>query len=139
MKVLVLADSSSWHTERYVNELRRQGVTVTLASAEPGALVDAPLSLRSPFAAVGYLLLARDLRELIARERPDIVNAHFASAYGYTAARCRKRFGDQGAVWALTVWGSDVLLSPERSAVHRARVVAALRAADIVSSWFAGS
>ena len=36
IKILVLADSRAFHTERYVRELRNQGCRVLLASLERG-------------------------------------------------------------------------------------------------------
>ena len=79
-----------------------------------------------------YAFLAPELRELIVSVKPDIINSHFATAYGYAAARCRRRFGDLNAAWALTVWGSDILVSPNKSPFHRRRVGYALSQAQLI-------
>ena len=132
MKILALADGSSPHTARYVTELRRQGAEVFLASFQKGNLVDRLIPTRSSGGWRMYYSARDAISDLIRESSPDIVNAHFASAYGYSAARCRKKYGAQNARWALTVWGSDVLISPQKSFLHKMRVRSALRRADIV-------
>ncbi|MCH7878942.1 MAG: glycosyltransferase [candidate division Zixibacteria bacterium] len=132
MKILVLADGASSHTERYVRQLRVQGCEVVAASLEPGSVIDVALTRSALGDFASYALLAPELRELIVSEKPDIINSHFATAYGFAAARCRRRFGDLNAAWALTVWGSDILVSPNKSLFHRWRVRYALSQAQII-------
>lgn len=132
MKILVLADGASSHTERYICQLKAQGCDVVTASLSQGDAVDVTLKRSRLGEFASYAFLAPELRELIESEAPDIVNSHFATAYGFAAARCRRRFGAQRAVWALTVWGSDILVSPKKSAFHRWRVRYALSQADII-------
>ncbi len=132
MKLLVLADAEAWHTERYVTELRREGHEVYLFSLQAGKLVDFRLPSTKYGAALSHMSHVRRIKELIDKLQPDVINSHFASAYGVMAARCRRRFGDCGALWALTVWGSDMLVSPNKSYLHRRRVQYALASADIV-------
>ncbi len=132
MKVLVLADASAWHTERYVSELRRQCHTVFLVSMQQGVQVDYQLIPSRYGEALSYFSHVSTLKALLDELKPDVVNAHFASAYGVMAARCRRRFGDCGALWALTVWGSDILVSPGKSYLHKRRVRYALDSADVI-------
>ncbi len=132
MKLLVLADAAAWHTERYVGELRNQGHTVYLVSLQTSALVDCQLPPSKYGEAVSYISHIKIIKKLIDEFKPDIINSHFASAYGVMAARCRRRFGDCGATWALTLWGSDILVSPNKSYLHRRRVQYALESADVL-------
>jgi len=132
MKTLVLADASAWHTERYVTELRRQGQTVFLGSLQRGAPVDCQLSPSKYGETLSYFASMPKVKALIDELRPEVVNAHFASAYGVLAARCRRRYGSGGALWVLTVWGSDILISPRKSYLHKKRVMYALDSADII-------
>ncbi|MFQ5606410.1 MAG: glycosyltransferase [Candidatus Zixiibacteriota bacterium] len=132
MRILVFADGLSWHTERYIRELRAQGCSVTAASFDASQTIDVCLK-RSVFGEfASYALLAPQIQALIEAEKPDVVNSHFASAYGFAAARCRNRSGGGDALRALTVWGSDILVSPRRSPLHRLRVRYALNGADII-------
>lgn len=141
MKILVLADGSSSHISRYVTELHNQGADVFLASFQKGSAVDYLMPHRNSSEWRMYFSACKNIGSLIEEHDPDIVNAHFASAYGYSAARCRKKCGAQNASWVLTVWGSDILISPRKSVLHKARVKSALRGADIVladSNYLAG-
>ncbi len=132
MRILVIADAEAWHTKRYIVELRKQGHVAFLLSIQTSELVNCQLPLGRYGAAVSYMSHVKKLKAVIDEFRPDVVNAHFASAYGVMAARCRRRFGSCGAIWALTVWGSDILVSPAKSYLHRRRVQYALESADMI-------
>lgn len=123
MKILVLADSRSIHTERYIAELKRLGAEVTLASLEEGKNADIIFKRRTGIASLDYFLSAKEIRRLARKYSPDIINPHFASGYGFAAA--------VSGVWRkspviLHCLGSDILLSPNKSPLHRARVKYAL-------------
>lgn len=132
MKALVLADASAWHTGRYISELRRQCHTVWLVSMQHGMKVNYQLTPSRYGEALSYFSHVSTLKALLDELKPDVVNSHFASAYGVMAARCRRRYGDCGALWALTVWGSDILVSPGKSYLHKRRVRYALDSADVI-------
>jgi len=123
MKILVLADGRSIHTDRYIAELKSLGVEVTLASLEEGKNVDIILKRRTGIASLDYFLSAKEIRRLARKYSPDIINPHFASGYGFATA--------VSGVWRkcpviLHCLGSDILLSPNKSPLHRARVKYAL-------------
>ncbi len=61
--------------------------------------------------ATGYFLNAFALHRALARWRPALLNAHYASGYGTTAALCGFR------PTLLSVWGSDVYDFPYQSAL----------------------
>jgi len=123
--VLVLADCRSFHTERYVAELRRQGCCVLVASLEHGSLHHFKLKAHSPLQSLYYPLTVPAIRALVGRFMPDIINPHFASGYGFTAALARPR-----VPILLHLWGSDILLVPNKSALHRAKTKLALQSAS---------
>jgi len=87
------------------------------------------LQHHGPVRSLHYPLAARQVNALVERFRPDVVNAHFASGYGYLAALALK---DDGPPLAVHLWGSDVLIVPHKSPLHRRKTVRALRAADHV-------
>lgn len=128
-RVLVLADSRSVHTARYVAELRRQNCRVLVASLEHGSLHHYHLKHRTPIKALHYLLAVFEIRALVRRFRPDVVNPHFASGYGFAAAMAGIK---KNAGLLLHLWGSDILLVPHKSWLHRLKTKVALRAADCV-------
>lgn len=129
LRVVVLSDSRAFHTERYVRELRRQGCRVMPVSIEQGRLPHLHLPRITPFQAIQYPAALSAVRRVIRRFRPHIVNAHHASGYGFLAALAHRR-GDPPIV--LHLWGSDILVVPKRSPLHRWKVMSALRSADLV-------
>ncbi len=130
LHIMVLADSRSFHTERYVAELRRQGCRVFLASLEPGAMHHYTLKSRGPVRQLHYVMAATELRALMERVRPDVVNPHFASGYGFLAAIGNVR---RWAPVITNLWGSDVLLVPQKSVFHRRKTAFALAKSDLVA------
>ncbi len=128
LKILLLADSSSFHTERITAELRRQGCRVFLASVERGRIHHYHLP-QLPIQSLSYLQSALTIRRLIRRLNPDVINPHFASGYGFAAA-----LGTRGVKipLVLNLWGSDILISPHKSFLHKHKVATALRAADAI-------
>lgn len=129
LKILLLADSRSFHTERYVDELRRQNCDVLTASLESGIMPHRELRRRGPFRSLHYALAAAEVRKLIDSFQPDVVNPHFASGYGFTAALAERR---KSQPILLNLWGSDILLAARKSVFHRRKTGLALKAADFV-------
>jgi len=129
LKILVLADSRSFHVERYVRELVRQNCRVVTASLERGQLTHYHLKKRGPFKLWHYLFSVYEIKHLIKKFQPDIVNPHFASGYGYTAALAVS--GKKLPV-VLVLWGSDVLIVPDKSYFHKRKTQKALKRADFV-------
>jgi glycosyltransferase involved in cell wall biosynthesis len=129
LRVLIMADSRSFHTERYAAELQQQGCQVMTASLEDGSIDHHLLRRRGPWKALHYPLAVREVYGLIDSFKPDVVNAHFASGYGFLAAlavRHRKR------PLLLHLWGSDILIAPHKSFLHRRKTRLALKTADFV-------
>ena len=129
LRVLLLADAGSFHTERFALQLRRQGCRVLVASLEEGRMRRVRLKRLGPVKSFHYLLAVPQVRRIIKRSRPDVVNAHYASGYGFIAARAT---GNEGPPIVLNLWGSDVLVVPNKSTQHRMKVRMALEAADWV-------
>ncbi len=129
LRILVLGDSCSFHIERYLAELRRQGCEVLLASIEAGKIDYYQLRWRGPVRMFHYILAVKELRDLIAKYKPDVVDAHYASGYGYMAATALKNLT---LPLVVQLWGSDILVVPHRSLFHKRKVVVALSEADAV-------
>ena len=123
----MLADSRAFHTERFSRELRRQGCRVLVASLERGRKLHFHLRRIGPVRQLHYFLAAPQVRRLLARFRPDIVNPHFATGYGWLAARAGGR-----TPIVLNLWGSDILIVPHKTPLHREKALVALQAAAAV-------
>ena len=129
LKILLLADSRSFHIERLVRELVRQGCRVLTASLERGKLYHYRLRRRGPVKAWHYALSVLELKSIIKKYRPDIVNPHYACGYGFSTALAA---GKESPPVLLDLWGSDILVAPKKSFLHRAVTRMALRRADLV-------
>ena len=129
LRVLVLGDSRSFHIERYLPELRRQNCEVLLASLEAGRIEYFQLKWRGPIRQLHYRLAVPELRELLSNFKPDIVDAHFASGYGHLAALALEGMSTPLIVH---LWGSDILIVPKKSFLHKMKTVKALKNADAI-------
>ncbi len=130
LRILVLADSRSFHVERWVSELRRQDCRVLVASLEHGRMHHYHLRLRGP-GPLNYALASSQIRTLIRRFRPDILNPHFASGYGFATALANRK---RPLPIFLNLWGSDILIVPHKSGLHQRKTAFALEKADFVSA-----
>jgi len=105
MRILLLADASSPHTERWARGLEALGHEVNVASFqmgwEPGREI---IGLRGR-GRLRYWMAGRQVRSLA--EEHDAVLAHFLPAYGVSA-------WSAGVPFALVLWGSDILAWPFR-------------------------
>lgn len=128
-KVLVLADSRSFHAERYIHALRERDCHVLLASLEKGGTHHFSLKHRGFIGAFHYVLASSELIGLVKRFHPDIINPHFASGYGFTTALSQVR---KAAPVILHLWGSDILIVPSKSIIHRQKTAYALSHSDFV-------
>ncbi len=129
LRVLVLGDSRSFHLERYIPELKRQDCDVLLASLEAGKIEHYQLQWKGPIRQLHYWLAAPELRTLIEKFQPQVVDAHYASGYGHLAATA---LHDLSIPLVVELWGSDILIVPKKSFLHKRKTVMALKRADAV-------
>jgi L-malate glycosyltransferase len=94
MRIALLGPATSIHLQRWAHALVQRGHAVCVISHE---------------GSVGYFRNAWALRRTFARWRPQLLNAHYASGYGTTAALCGFK------PLLLSVWGSDVYDFPYES------------------------
>jgi len=132
VRLAFLADASLPHTQRWVRFFAQRQHECLLLSLEPAD--DPPCSfLRLPSRAwlprflrytTNVGAASRALRDF----RPDLVNAHFLPNYGWMAARLGAR------PLVTTTLGSDVLLVPRKSPLHRWRTRYVLEHSDHVTA-----
>jgi len=131
MRIALLSDGRNVHTARWAGYFKEQGDEVLLITLEPPRPMPVPvrrLGTGLPPGAVACTLAAPAAARVLGRFDPDLVSAHFVPNYGWLAWLAGRR------PWALSAWGSDVLVNPHRSAFHRWRARRVLRAADLVIS-----
>jgi glycosyltransferase involved in cell wall biosynthesis len=71
-----------------------------------------------------------ELRSIIKEFKPDIIHVHQANSYGFLTALANQ----EKIPLVLTTWGSDVLLLPNKSLLHRSMVKYVLRKADQITA-----
>lgn len=147
MKVLLLSDANSIHTQRWVAALAKKGVEIFLFSRDrcetswhknlPGVSVYGYTTKQKATSKVHNSLLIKlifyfpllfKIRKTIRSFSPDIVHAHFASTYGLYGALCGF------SPFVLSVWGSDVYEIPEKSSLARYLLKFTLSRADCICS-----
>ena len=124
MKVLLLADINSIHSQKWATALHIRGVDMAIFSltrlSEPnpeleGILVFHPDHFNRNLSSSGliektrYFTTLPYLKKCIRNFAPDIVHAHYASSYGALGALCGFH------PFILSVWGSDVYDFAKRS------------------------
>jgi glycosyltransferase involved in cell wall biosynthesis len=118
-----VADPNSIHTRRWVGFFLARGHRVHLLvpssiQLEPG--LDPRIDVhvyrpwpRTHIRGLGSAITALELKRILRRVRPDVLHAHYLSWFGWAAWLSGFR------PLVVTVWGSDVLVGPRESAMHR--------------------
>lgn len=131
MRILLVGPASSVHIQRWYRSLRERGHDVVLATQHPPtdpSVVQGDIHMLPFRGTAGYWLNAPSLRRLVRTMRPDVLNVHYASGYGLTAAIVRHR------PTLLSVWGSDVFEFPYQSWFKGKLLRWNLRRADAIAS-----
>lgn len=140
MRVLLLADVASGHTEKWALGLARQGIEVGIFSLnktqfnwmanEPNVRVLFELKERHVANGISskltYFTYIPKLKKIIADFKPDIIHAHYASSYGLLGALCRFH------PFVLSAWGTDVMKFPQESFMNKKIIRFNLKCADVV-------
>jgi len=132
MRLALLGPANSIHLQRWAAALTERGHALCLISQHRCARELLPQRAQVNWlphqGGSGYVLNAWALRRLLARWHPDLLNVHYASGYGTTAALS----GFKPSV--LSVWGSDVYDFPQQSALKGWLLRRNLRGATAIAS-----
>lgn len=138
MKICYVADGTSIHTQRWVNYFAKKGHETHLIcwKVMPGYEENVNIHLLTRLASkmwavsqyFSFLFWTLQVRRLINRIKPDIVDGHFITVYGFLAACSGFR------PLVVSAWGSDILVAPENSKLAELAVKFALRKADFVAT-----
>ena len=131
MKILFLSDAGTYHTHRWVNYFADRGHRCHLVTLDEGTKTKAEEFLLPSRALPDFLIYPLSvgrIRNIVADIQPDLINAHFVPNYGLIGARL------QFHPLAISTWGSDVLISPGKSFLHKLRARYVLTRADLVTA-----
>lgn len=124
----LLGDANSVHLRRWSQEMGARGWRVSVVTARPQAIDGVEQRVLPPVARRrDWLWRVGAARRAVAALAPDLVHAHYVTSYGWLGARCGRR------PLVMTAWGSDVLVTPQRSPLLRALTGWTLRRADLVT------
>lgn len=138
MKVLILSDINSAHTEKWAVALAKKGVGIAVFSltvpkvdwySAHGITLFAPaaaanMDKRSDISKLSYIRSVPRLKAAIRSWKPQIVHAHYATSYGLIGALAGAH------PYIISAWGSDVLEFPHRSFVNKILLKYNLKKAD---------
>ena len=130
MKIMLLANANSVHTQRWAKSLADKGVEIfvfTLSKVEKnpfeaykniqlysfGFSEEFTKSKEGRVAKIRYIKVLPKLRKKITQFKPNILHAHYASGYGSLATLSVFH------PMVISVWGSDVYDFPKQSFFHR--------------------
>ena len=121
MKICFIAPANSVHTKKWCNWFSQNGHDVYVISlikdydiAAKVYFLDSGVEpTDSDIKKLGYLKTVFQLKNIIRKLRPDVVNVHYATSYGIIASLA----GIDNFI--LSVWGSDVYDFPRHSIFHR--------------------
>jgi len=136
MKVCYIADGTSLHTRRWLNYFASKGYEVHLICWKiiPGYEKNIQVHLLrrympsiwplSQYASFVYWCL--QVRQFVNKIKPDIIDGHFVTTYGFLAA-CT---GFHPLI--VTAWGSDVLIAPKKNPIYNFTTKYAMKRANII-------
>ncbi|MFT5600739.1 MAG: glycosyltransferase involved in cell wall biosynthesis [Flavobacteriales bacterium] len=140
MKVLLLADINSSHTQKWVIGLSSSDIEVQVFSFNPilnSNSIPDQVKVTSFFKTINssslkekimYVFAAGKLKKLIQEFKPDYVHAHYASSYGKIGRMSKFK------PFYISVWGSDVFDFPKRNPIFRTILKKNLNAAQQIFS-----
>lgn len=140
MRVLLLADVASGHTEKWAMGLAQRGIEVGIFSlnkteynwmaGEPRVRVLFELKERHVANGISskitYFTYIPKLKKVIAEFKPDVVHAHYASSYGLLGSLSKFH------PFVLSAWGTDVMKFPQESFMNKKIIRFNLKCADAV-------
>ena len=136
LHIAYLGDANSIHFRLWVSYMAARGDRVTLLIADgkeiaPGLPESIAIERFAPFTSrrfrpLGVLVARRSLRRVIARVKPDVLNAHYLTVHGYHA------WMSGFHPYVTTLWGSDVFITPKTSRLAALVARITLRASDMV-------
>ncbi len=137
MKICYIADATSVHITEWLQFFLQRGHEIVLITdtenkiegVEVINIGDCLPRFRIPLLSASYQIRkkVRKIRELLLKIQPDILHAHYATNYGYLAAKTGWH------PYILTCHGSDILVDLYKSRLQHHFVKTALRRADLVS------
>lgn len=130
MRLAFLSIGRHLHTERWIRWFAERGHECHLLTVQPGGIEGVEvhdISRAAPGKPLRYLRSLGAVKGILEDIRPDLLNTHFLTGYGY--------WGDFSGFRpnVLSVWGDDVYVTPHENPLKMHLARRALRHADAVT------
>lgn len=140
LKILLLSDTNSEHTEKWALGLALNGVKVGLYSFNKASYPwhqnndnitvlfepDNKVETDSFIDKISYLKYILPLKKVIKEFNPDIVHAHYATSYGLIGALSGFH------PFVISAWGTDVMKFPQKNWVNKSILKFNLNKANVI-------
>ena len=147
MKLLILSDANSIHTQKWAFSLKKEGINVRLFSLFKPNDVNAkkysnfgievnsvdlkPKLKKLRYPNIGKLIYISSfplLKKIIKSFSPKIIHAHYASSYGILGLLCKFK------PFIVSVWGSDIYDFPNYNILNKWVLNKVINSADQICS-----
>lgn len=144
MKILIVSDATSVHTQRWVEALKNSGLEIVLYSIVPYSgdfykqlevkchyfnLFNYKREKKGKLYPIKrHLEAIKDLKKVIKEEKPQILHSHYLTSYSFIAALSGFH------PFVVSAWGSDVYIYPKKSPLHAQMLRFILKMADKILS-----
>jgi glycosyltransferase involved in cell wall biosynthesis len=137
MRVLLLSDTYSEHTEKWAIGLASNNIEVGLFSFNKASypwyqnitnitVLYAPTKTLNTSNKISYLKHVKSLKKAIKLFKPDIVHAHYATSYGLIGALSGFH------PFVISAWGTDVMKFPQKNFINEFILKYNLNTADAI-------
>jgi len=140
MRILLLSDINSAHTQKWTKGLLSRGFEIgvfSFTAPRKDLILNENIEVLNPVGLtsssgllnkITYLKFRRRLMKSIIDFKPDILHAHYASSYGLLGALTGFH------PYVVSVWGSDVYEFPLKSPIHKKLIKYTLSKVDALCS-----
>lgn len=139
MKILLLSDTHSEHTEKWALGLANKGFEIGLFSFNKGSYEwynhpkitvffepEKSINAESTLTKLAYLKYVNILKRIIKHFKPDVLHAHYATSYGLVGAL------SDFHPFIISSWGTDVMKFPNKNWVAKSILKYNFKKADVL-------
>jgi glycosyltransferase involved in cell wall biosynthesis len=140
IKILLLSDTYSEHTEKWALGLASQGLEIGLFSFNKSSYpwykntknitllyeAEKKLDADNTFNKLSYFKFVKLLKVAIKKFNPDVLHAHYATSYGLIGSLSGFH------PFVISAWGTDVMKFPQKNFINKSILKYNLQKADII-------
>lgn len=133
MRICILADGDSTHTQKWVEYFVKVGYKVHLISMR-NAKIQYPQNVKTyvvkPISGskLSYFLLISRIKKIVKKIKPDILHSFYASSYGMLGMMCNFH------PYIISAWGSDIYEFPNKNLLNRFLLKRILNSGEVICS-----